>query len=252
MDRILDAVTIDDWPNIILFGLMACDVDRIVLRLSWNLCGPKRVIDTRALKQESVRHVNGTSITVRRLTDTTFPLLVLDVNQDFDALSCFIKNYVNCRSILHQHTRHVIIVNGMERGESSKINLLMRRICEEYSHNAIFVFITCELNHVSRGVQSKCVALNLRQKTVTTVPNEIMEFLKGIKLLKLLKVTRSEAERHCKTMNGFVPQLCLRGVAEVVDVSLAAHADHMLKLTGSWSNVSRYVTLHILARVQKN
>lgn len=238
------AQTLDDWPNIILYGISVDDIDKTVCELVGSLTQVN--CNMSLLKHCNIRQIDGSSVVVQRLTASTMPIIIVKLNQDFDALSSFFKQSLNSRSILHQSSRHVIILVNMAFADS-KVYALVRRISEEFAHNAVFVTITPSLNCVPREIRDRCTALNIAEQRLDTpvIPDNVRTFLRNV--VEQKEHSRADVEKMCKLASGFNSKhrIFLLGVTEV-DCQLAAKADHLMKLTSSWSNVSRYIVLQLL------
>ena len=224
--------TLEDWPNVVLHGIDVNDETELILTLARNLSG----CPCREMKQEVV------PISFGRPTDTTFPLIALDMGQDYDALSSFLKDYLSKRSIVNMSKRHVVVVRSTLNSNTQKDKLL-KRVLEQYSYNAIFVVLARRLGDVPRCIRDRCATLNMVTKSEqeTEKETEIEDLFASLKNIK----KRSDFERVCRAMNAMDPEACLRhmsiGSIACRDPRLAAEADHMWKRSKSWPSVVRWL-----------
>ena len=135
--KVLKITSLEDWPNIVLHGLDK--YDDLILDIARNLSGD----ECKCMKQDVI-----SEILISRPSDSMFPLIYVDITQEYSLLLPFFKDYLSKRSILNRSKRHVVVLGG--NFSVKTVNMLIKRIMDEFSYNAVFIVTANVLAGVPR------------------------------------------------------------------------------------------------------
>lgn len=238
-----DAVSINDWPHITLFGIHRSRVDETadMLLARWVGAEAHQVRETH-LKRCGQRA--DVTLRVRRVPGSTLPVLALDTSrEDYDALSDVLQDHLKQRSILHPGIRHILLLTHVERA-APRVQTLLRRLSDAQVHNALFVIIASDLSKLHRSIRDRFTLLNAsRGEDRGPPPPPRLEVVDALLRADRPPLTLAALERHCRSLGLADPGAVLRAVAVAGFPEAAAQADLHLIGTGNWALAARQLVM---------
>jgi hypothetical protein len=238
--KLLQAVNMDDWPHMVLYGISRPDELSIALRIATNLATQDPGGPVVAHRVDTVNN----DLRVIRLVSTSYPLMILDVSQDSLGTEAFLRQCLGQRSCVHPEKRHVVFVTGLQRAPT-KTAMLVQRMSDTWSNNALIIVIVNEISQVPLSIRNRFALLFMGQTAEESSefnvqpPQEADEADSQLKTpVEKTPVEKTPLE---KTEAGRLsPRSFLK---RMPDFALAAEADVLFRQAGNWPLVLQYVLL---------